>query len=281
MSVNRIDDLVSRAQAAAKTLGDAKPEDRKAQLASIAAEFESMLMGQMLGAMRQSAKWGGEEDEKDGFGGQAFFEMIDTELVQKLARNGGLGLGAELQRDLDRSFGQGGANPTLSPLASPLPPAAGPASVDPQAVAKQVTSAYGWRADPIEGQARFHKGIDLAAAYGDDVRSAAPGRVVFSGEQRGYGNTVVVEHAGGVRSRYAHLASADVQAGVVIAAGQTIGRAGSTGRSTGPHVHFEVTVGDQSVDPQSWLQGLSAGFKPGPRGADLPKGRSIDVGAQE
>lgn len=282
MSVDRIDDLVSRARAAANGLGEGSPEARKAQLASISAEFESMLMGQMLSAMRQSAKWGGDDEgEKDGFGGQAFFELIDTELVQKLSRNGGLGLGHELQKNLDRSFGQGGVNPTPSPLAAPVAFVPGPASVDPQAVAKQVTSGFGWRSDPLEGHARFHKGIDLAAAYGDDVRSAAPGRVVFSGEQKGFGNTVVVEHCGGVRSRYAHLASADVQEGAVIAAGQSIGRAGSTGRSTGPHVHFEVTVDGQTVDPQAWLQGLSAGFKPGVRGADLSGGRSIDFGAQE
>jgi len=273
VSVDRIDDLVSRARAAASGLTDAAPADRQAQLASIAAEFESMLLGQMLSSMRQSAKWGGEDDEGDGLGGQALFDIIDVELVAKLSRGGGLGMGRELQRSLERAFsvGEGGVSPAPSsvpghgaPLGRvpdfPFIATAGPgaASVDPQAVARQVTSGYGWRSDPFHGQARFHKGIDLAAAYGDDVRAAAPGRVVFSGQQNGYGNTVVIEHAGGARSRYAHLASADVTEGSSVAAGQAIGRAGSSGRSTGPHVHFEVTVGNETVDPQAWLRGLTA-----------------------
>lgn len=292
MSVSRIDDLVSRARAAASGLTDAAPEDRKAQLASIAAEFESMLMGQMLSAMRQSARWGGDSEDGDGLGGQALFEVIDVELVAQLSRGGGLGLGRELQRSLERSFapgatrpadpllpGQPGGGPPLGRVpdtaASPAwpVPRAGAApvdavsvdarSVDPAAVARQVTSGYGWRADPFDGHGRFHKGIDLAAAYGDDVRAAAPGRVVFSGQQAGYGNTVVIEHAGGARSRYAHLASAGVAPGAAVAAGQTIGRAGSSGRSTGPHVHFEVTVGTETVDPQAWLRGLTATAVPG------------------
>lgn len=272
MSVNRIDDLVSRARAAADGLTEATPEDRKAQLASIAAEFESMLMGQMLSSMRQSAKWGADGEGEDGLGGQALFEVIDVELVAQLSRGGGLGLGKELQKSLLRAFDSGGVGSSglvpsggdsgrAAPLGRVPEEAAfvsGAASVDPQAVARQVTSGYGWRSDPFEGHARFHKGIDLAAAYGDDVRSAAPGRVVFSGQQNGYGTTVVIEHAGGVRSRYAHLASADVAQGAVIAAGHTIGRAGSSGRSTGPHVHFEVTVGNETVDPQAWLRGLAA-----------------------
>lgn len=268
MSVDRIDDLVSRARAAASGLTDAAPDDRKAQLASIAAEFESMLMNQMLSAMRQSAKWGGESEDGDGFGGQALFEVIDVELVSKLSRSGGLGLGRELQRSLERSFGprpEGAGSPLsreVPGLSAPLGRMAEMPSVDPDAVASQVTSAYGWRSDPFHGHSRFHKGIDLAAAYGDDVRAAAPGRVVFSGQQNGYGNTVVIEHAGGARSRYAHLASADVAQGAVIAAGQSIGRAGSSGRSTGPHVHFEVTVGNETVDPQAWLRGLTAGAVP-------------------
>jgi len=273
VSVDRIDDLVSRARAAASGLTDAAPADRQAQLASIAAEFESMLMSQMLSAMRQSAKWGA-EDEGDGLGGEAFFDVIDSELVAQLSRGGGVGVGRELQRSLERSFSAGGPGSNMpTPSSAPgygaplgrVPevafPAAGafsPASVDPQAVARQITSGYGWRSDPFDGHARFHKGIDLAAAYGDDVRAAAPGQVVFSGQQNGYGNTVVIEHAGGARSRYAHLASAGVTQGSMIAAGQTIGRAGSSGRSTGPHVHFEVTVGTETVDPQAWLRGLAA-----------------------
>src|SRR5262249_29643295 len=86
-----------------------------------------------------------------------------------------------------------------------------------------VTSGFGWRTDPFTGTATFHKGIDLRAAYGQDVQAAAPGRVVFSGEQRGYGTTVMIEHADGTRTRYAHLSAAVVPAGATVAGGQPIG----------------------------------------------------------
>ena len=103
-----------------------------------------------------------------------------------------------------------------------------------------VTSAYGWRRDPINGTAAFHRGVDIRAAYGDDVSAAAAGRVVSAGEAGGYGTTVVLEHDNGTRTRYAHLSSALVREGEHVQAGQLIGRAGSSGRATGPHLHFEV-----------------------------------------
>ncbi len=278
MSADRIGDLIARARTVAGGLDEATPESRRAQLASIAAEFESMLLGQMLGAMRQSAKWG-DEDTDEGFGGQALFDVVDVELVSELSRSGGLGLGRELLKSLDRSYGPGGdagggagAGMTgATPGAMPPGPAR---SVDPDAVAQQVTSGYGWRADPFSGRDRFHKGLDLAAAYGDDVRAAAPGRVVFRGEQSGYGTTVVVEHPDGARSRYAHLSSADVAEGTLVEAGQSIGRAGSSGRATGPHVHFEVTVDGRPVDPQAWIVRVATGFKPGSARADSLAGLS-------
>ncbi len=282
MSADRIGDLISRAREVAGSLDDTTSGDRRAQLASIAAEFESLLLGQMLGAMRQSAKWGS-EDAEEGFGSQALFDVVDVELVSELSRSGGLGLGRELLKSLDRSYGPGGAPGMEGGSGAGLGAGTGAgresgggaaSSVDPDAVARQVTSGYGWRADPFGGRDRFHKGLDLAATYGDDVRAAAPGRVVFQGEQRGYGTTVVVEHPDGARSRYAHLSSAEVAQGTVVAAGQSIGRAGSSGRATGPHVHFEVTVDGRPVDPQAWIVRLASRFKPGGPRADSLAGLS-------
>lgn len=112
-----------------------------------------------------------------------------------------------------------------------------------------VTSAYGWRQDPISGQPRFHRGVDLRAATGDQVSSTGAGRVVFSGNDGAYGTTVVVEHANGLSTRYAHLLSSLVNAGDEIEEGQTVGLAGQSGRATGPHVHYEVRASGQAVDP--------------------------------
>jgi murein DD-endopeptidase MepM/ murein hydrolase activator NlpD len=112
-----------------------------------------------------------------------------------------------------------------------------------------VSSPFGYRADPFSGAPRFHAGVDIAAAYGREVPSAGPGRVVFSGSQGGYGNTVVVEHANGIRTRYAHLSSIQVEVGTPVDAGTIVGRVGSSGRSTGPHLHFEVLQDGQPVNP--------------------------------
>jgi murein DD-endopeptidase MepM/ murein hydrolase activator NlpD len=119
-----------------------------------------------------------------------------------------------------------------------------------------VTSAFGWRSDPFTGKAKFHKGVDLRAAYGQEIGAAAAGRVVFSGQQGGYGTTVLVEHADGSRTRYAHLSEALVSAGDQVGYGQPLGRAGHSGRATGTHLHFEVIAANgQHVDPSSGGKG--------------------------
>jgi murein DD-endopeptidase MepM/ murein hydrolase activator NlpD len=114
----------------------------------------------------------------------------------------------------------------------------------------KTTSAYGWRSDPLNGRSTFHHGVDLRAAYGVEVPAAAAGKVVFAGERGGYGNMVIVQHASGVETRYAHLASIEVEPGASVDAGASIGRVGSTGRSTAPHLHFEVLVNGERVDPE-------------------------------
>jgi murein DD-endopeptidase MepM/ murein hydrolase activator NlpD len=121
------------------------------------------------------------------------------------------------------------------------------------------TSAFGWRRDPLNGRAKFHHGVDLRAAYGDTVPAAAGGTVVFAGERGGYGNLVIVRHEGGVETRYAHLSSIDVAAGASVDAGTPLGRAGSTGRSTAPHLHFEVLVNGERVDPERVAARLGRG----------------------
>lgn len=116
-------------------------------------------------------------------------------------------------------------------------------------VSGTITSDYGWRGDPFTGRTAWHAGMDIAAPEGETVAACWDGQVVFAGRKGGYGNAVIVEHQGGWRSVYGHLSRVDVQEGDVVAAGRKIAEVGSTGRSTGPHLHFELRYAGASVDP--------------------------------
>ena len=112
-----------------------------------------------------------------------------------------------------------------------------------------ISREYGWGQDPIDGTRRFHDGVDLPTAVGTPVLAVASGRVVSSETTPGYGLSVVIEHAQGWTTRYAHLSAVDAEPGQRIARGQTLGRVGNTGRSTGPHLHFEALHDGRRVDP--------------------------------
>jgi len=115
------------------------------------------------------------------------------------------------------------------------------------------SSGYGNRRDPFTGGRAFHSGLDFAAPTGTSVLSAAEGVVTFVGERSGYGKVVEVEHANGLTTRYAHLSAYLSQRGQKVQTGTPIAKVGSTGRSTGPHLHFEVHKADKSVDPKPFL----------------------------
>ena len=115
--------------------------------------------------------------------------------------------------------------------------------------AGRLSSAFGIRADPIDGSLRVHRGIDIAGPYGAPVRAAADGVVTFAGKAGGYGELVRIEHGDGVETLYGHLSALLVRPGMSIRRGTVIGAMGSTGRSTGNHVHFEVREDGIAVDP--------------------------------
>jgi murein DD-endopeptidase MepM/ murein hydrolase activator NlpD len=115
------------------------------------------------------------------------------------------------------------------------------------------TSSFGMRMHPIHNEERMHKGLDFAGPYGTRVNSAAAGRVTFSGELSGFGNIVIIEHREGFETAYAHLSQLNVEVGDRIGAGYKIGEVGSSGMSTGPHLHFEVRVNGKQVDPADYL----------------------------
>jgi murein DD-endopeptidase MepM/ murein hydrolase activator NlpD len=122
-----------------------------------------------------------------------------------------------------------------------------------------VTSGFGERADPIVGGGEFHKGIDFSANTGDAVLAVADGVVSFVGERSGYGNVVEIDHGNGYVTRYAHNSRLERHQGELVRAGQEIAKAGSTGRSTGAHVHLEVWQNGRVVNPRPFLQGALRG----------------------
>ncbi len=115
-------------------------------------------------------------------------------------------------------------------------------------------SGFGVRADPFTGSPAMHTGLDLHGEVGDPVRATADGTVAAAGWSGGYGRAVDIDHGNGLSTRYGHLSSIDVRVGQSVKAGQIVGRVGSTGRSTGAHLHYETRVRGEAVDPQKFLR---------------------------
>jgi murein DD-endopeptidase MepM/ murein hydrolase activator NlpD len=120
--------------------------------------------------------------------------------------------------------------------------------------APSVTSGFGYRADPFLGRLALHPGVDLAEAYGAEIHAAASGRVAHAGPAGGYGNMVEIDHGNGLATRYAHMSDVLVEEGQQVNKGAVLGKLGSTGRSTGPHLHYEVRVDGEPVDPERYLR---------------------------
>ena len=146
----------------------------------------------------------------------------------------------ELDSALDR-FRDAKKQARRFPLANPAPGA-------------DITSTFGTRRDPLLGTAAFHSGMDFRGATGDPIRATAAGKVISAGRNGGYGNMVEIEHAGGLSTKYAHMSRIDVTEGQMIAAGDVVGAVGSTGRSTGPHLHYEVRRNGAAINPAMFIR---------------------------
>ncbi|WP_443936534.1 M23 family metallopeptidase [Pedobacter sp. MW01-1-1] len=117
-----------------------------------------------------------------------------------------------------------------------------------------ITSGYGHRENPFTGEnVETHKGLDIRASYGDLVKATANGKIIFAGSRGGYGNCVVIQHGNGFQTYYGHLSRILVRNGQSIESGNYIGKVGSTGRSTGPHLHYEIHKNGKVINPRSFL----------------------------
>jgi murein DD-endopeptidase MepM/ murein hydrolase activator NlpD len=212
----------------------------QAQKQKAAQEFASLLIFETLKAMRATIPQGGLFEENP-LQRDIYTSLIDMELSKTIAKGSGLGLTKMVEKALDS--------------AAPAPDKSAALSAP---IKGLVSSKFGVRADPLNGEERLHKGVDIAAPDGSPIRAAAAGKVVYSAWSEGYGNLIAIDHGDGLVTRYAHNAANLVSAGQQVQAGQTIGLVGSTGRSTAPHLHFEVLRRGKALDPLAALGARAA-----------------------
>ena len=242
---------------------DAKPDAGK----QIELLFTRMMIKEMRKAMPEDGPFGGREMSM-------YMDLLDDSLAERIAESGSMGIAEKMNQTLNAQDGNHLRSDTTSLAivpshnsthlsqsgthdhkhASHLPVA------DNRPVNGKVTSTFGKRVDPITGKARLHKGLDIAAVKGTDIESVRGGTVTFAGERGGYGQVVYVDHGDGLETRYAHCSRLLVKTGDTIAQGQVLAEVGSTGRSTGNHLHFEARKDGVAIDPktifncQNWVR---------------------------
>jgi murein DD-endopeptidase MepM/ murein hydrolase activator NlpD len=225
-----------------------------ARLRDAARNMEAILLRQML---RSSGVFGGGE----GPGASVREDLFVNTLADAVEAAGGLGV-ADV---LTRSMGGQGAAPAPSPYPTPTaarpaaaaaPGAGAGAALDHEVLplAGHVSSGFGVRTDPFTGAPRQHDGVDVGAPEGTAIHATADGIVRAAGPRGGYGYAVEIDHGNGLTTLYGHASELLVSAGQTVHAGQEIAKVGSTGRSTGPHLHFEVRQGGRAVDPARVLK---------------------------
>jgi len=226
------------------TTGEGK---EKSEIEQAARQFEAMLLQIVIKEMRKTVP----EGMFASSGTEVFQDLFDQELSSQMLGEGpGLGLATSLMGDEAMTP----QSPTSLPFGLQAYGGQGsdrdPELMDVLPVEGRVSSAFGLRKDPMGGAERQHKGMDIAAAHGSDIRAVRDGVVRFADDRGSYGKVVILDHGDGLETRYAHCSELVVREGEKIRAGERIARVGSTGRSTGPHLHFEVRQDGQAVDPE-------------------------------
>ncbi len=270
-STEMMNRMLERFQSSVRSSGSSASGQNKEELKKVAHEFESLFVGYLLKVMRETIE---EADSGEGgYGKTVYTELFDEEMSKSIAKQGIFGIADIL---IKRLSSESPVSPGLAgelkseKLSTPVQPQPAPQpsvpeskpDLDPEIsdisdihlpVRAPVSSRFGMRKDPFTRQLRFHKGMDLAAPEGTEVRAACEGEVVFAGFKSGYGNTVIVQRPGGLETTYAHLGEVHVRKGDTIAAEQILGLVGNTGHSTGPHLHFEVSRWGEPMDPRAAL----------------------------
>lgn len=177
-----------------------------------------------------------------GQGAETFSGYFEEEIGKIVAAGPGIGLGDELRKAMGER--PDGVDQNRNAASADRHPGAHTA-LD----LGRITSTFGARRDPIDGDLRHHAGVDIAAPVGTPLHAPRDGVVRFAGTRGGYGNVVVLDHGDGTETRYAHCASIGVREGQVVREGRVIAAVGATGRATGPHVHFELRRDGLAVDP--------------------------------
>ena len=184
----------------------------------------------------------------DGMSDQQYSQSLDQLLaLRSSAMSGEIMHGLNFANRIPASLGSGPSNVINVAYAPSLWPVQG-----------IVTSSFGSRLDPFKGEGAFHTGIDIATNVGDAVRAPADGTVLKAGLGTGYGREVVVDHGHGIETLYAHLSGFAVITGQDVHKGDILGYVGSSGHSTGPHLHYEVRIHDTPVNPSKYLPGAPA-----------------------
>jgi murein DD-endopeptidase MepM/ murein hydrolase activator NlpD len=255
-------------------------DSKEAQIKRIAVQFEEMLINSLL-------KHAFPEEEKDQEGSLLHFGPVRDFRVmllsQHISDNGGLGYQEIIERQLRETYFNGDndttkrENPVTGSLQSlPVVPAKTQAQptepVDKNAyqykdinrkvqpVESGISSDFGWRIDPIDGKTRFHNGVDFEVPPNTPIKSFMAGEVVFSGWEKGYGYIVEIKHPNGYTSRYGHNSRLLVREGDKVEAGAVIALSGSSGRSTGPYLHFEVRKDKLALNPAKILKNINPEF---------------------
>jgi murein DD-endopeptidase MepM/ murein hydrolase activator NlpD len=242
--IRHLGDLaVSNALAGKAPSFDGKAADTPQERRRLAQEFTSFLYLEVLKAMRATLPEGG-LGESESLSRDIYTAMLDAEVARLMAKRDNSGLVTTVEKFLEKAPAKISSEP-------PKPPAA----------AGTVSSLFGPRTDPLNGASRFHQGVDIAAPAGTEVKAAAAGKVAFSGWLDGYGNVVDVDHGNGWVSRYGHNQENLARQGEQVEAGQAIAVVGSSGRATGPHVHFELRKWGKPVNPEFFLGNLTKGAK--------------------
>lgn len=261
---------------------------KRAKMKKACQMFESHFLFLMWKEMRKTVHKTGLIS--GGHAEQIFTDMMDQAVADASAKGRSMGLADMLERQLTRERTTRLPSPAerrmrakeLAPRANfyrgriVYPRHGGPAGVDKETSSLQaarrgghaaamapglvsplrgrITSLFGMRTHPITGKLAHHDGVDVAAPQGSQIKAAAAGRVVFAGRAGGYGNLVEIEHPDGRTTRYGHCAKLKVREGQKVAAGQVIATVGSTGLSTGPHLHFEIiNAQGRHIDPMKMV----------------------------